>query len=154
MSVLRIDGHVTDFRGAVQIDAFAEAMRDEMDANALKGDWRTSDLDPIAGRVDVDYLGDMLYHAFKLARACAMDHGPESIREYVADVGNCAWFVADAHDALHRPDAPAPRGNEEKEYTGTGPNQEFYGLLKTQAHVLAARLLERDLPTTWTGGSL
>lgn len=96
--------------------AFVQAMADELRANADKGDragWLSAGA-PVM-------VSEVLYHAGKLALAVREVIGgrppdprtagfsPDDIREYAADVANCALMVADCAGVLatERPqDAP------------------------------------------------
>jgi hypothetical protein len=85
-------------RGKPQLCTFLTAMSHEIVDNDHKGHWLQ---DETTGepRQDLDLMGDLLYHAAKLGLAVASGN-KTAILEYAADVGNCAWFVADKHQAL------------------------------------------------------
>lgn len=75
-----------------QIDIYAAALRNEIRANDFKGHW-------LEGATDESQLEELLYHAFKLARAMRARNAA-AVLHYAADVGNCSWFIAEAHGAL------------------------------------------------------
>lgn len=85
----------------VPFAAFIEAMADELRANATKGDrssWLT-----MSSR---DAIAEVLYHAAKLAYAARQHLQGEGemdrVREFAADVANCALMTADIHGALDK----------------------------------------------------
>jgi hypothetical protein len=74
------------------VERMAKAMPDELEANVSKGDnWR--DGDAAAHELDV------LYHYVKLAFAWRRGDLP-SVREYAADVANCAAILTNKVGAL------------------------------------------------------
>lgn len=87
-------------RGEEQVTIFSDAMLHELVKNAHKGDWLLNEEtgQPIT---DETLLHELLYHASKLAAAMAKGN-KEAILHYSADVGNCAWFIANKHEALDR----------------------------------------------------
>jgi hypothetical protein len=73
---------------------FVAAMDAELDANADKGDWRTTS--------PLDGLAEIAKHLAKLTRAVAAgDRG--AILEHAADVANTAFILADVAGALAPP---------------------------------------------------
>lgn len=85
-------------RGQKQVDVFYDAMLHELKCNAHKGDWLTDEVTD-APRGNRQMVADLLYHAAKLYAAVMANERPAAL-EYAADVGNCAWFVADKMQAL------------------------------------------------------
>lgn len=85
-------------RGVEQVVKYGQALLHELEANAHKGDWLTdSETDkPLS---DEHMLWELLYHASKLGAAMVKGNR-EAILHYAADVGNCAWFIADKYKAL------------------------------------------------------
>lgn len=86
----------------VALTFFGEMMS-ELASNAHKGDrpgWLSM--------TSRDAISEVLYHAAKLAYATRQfeqgDGTPEKVREFAADVANCAMMVADIAGVL--PDAP------------------------------------------------
>lgn len=80
-------------------ETFVRAMADELRANAHKGDragWLT-----MSSR---EAVSEVLYHAAKLSYACRQHLQEEGeltkVREFAADVANCAMMVADIHGGL------------------------------------------------------
>jgi hypothetical protein len=78
-------------RGDREIEVFAQAMRNELRANAHKGDWTGASLSELSFEV--------LYHAAKLELAIR-EGDKKAILEFAADVGNGAMMVADVAEAL------------------------------------------------------
>jgi hypothetical protein len=100
------------------VDRMAVQMRRELVANAHKGDvW----LD--ASRSVHEH--EVIYHTVKLLLAARCDD-KEGVREYAADVGNCAAMLADACGSLDLPDS------DEGGYDAHGSEE---------LHALADRLL-------------
>ena len=87
-----------------QLDKFVHEMRRELAANADKGDrpgWLTM--------TPAQAVAEVLYHAGKLSVAVRQSQrapdprlqlGLEEVREYAADVANCALMVADIMGVL------------------------------------------------------
>lgn len=88
--------------------AFVQAMADELRANAHKGDragWLTMN--------EREAVSEVLYHAAKLAYAARKfkrgEETAQSVREFAADVANCALMVADVCGVLE------PSGEQQHE---------------------------------------
>lgn len=100
-------------RSAARVfEAFVLRMARELATNSHKGDrpgWRR------AGSREM--VSEVLYHAAKLTYAVRQyeqgDGELEKVREFAADVGNCALMVADCCDAFE-PAAPAPTEEERR----------------------------------------
>lgn len=90
------------------VDRMAVQMRRELLSNAHKGtEWREAD------PADLDC--DVLYHVLKLSLAVkAKDK--DAVREYAADVANCAAILADHFGVLENPGNP----EDAAEYDGHG----------------------------------
>jgi hypothetical protein len=135
-----------------EILAFVEAMTHEMEDNAHKGHWMTDRLYNKDGsvanewnRAPAEFLSDLMYHFLKLV--LAVRSGDEaSVLEYVADVGNCAWFVADFFGLLSVPIEHMHRGPIEymsERMPGVTPEQ--LQTLKKNADTIVRAML--DVPT-------
>ena len=87
-------------RGEDKVDEYAKAMQHELEANAHKGDWL---LDTDTGQPldDETLVWELIYHLFKLI-AAILKGNKQAILHYAADVGNCAWFIADKHTRARR----------------------------------------------------
>lgn len=75
------------------LEQMSKQMRNEMKANEFKGD----------GYLDADHTlleHELLYHVVKLLYASRSRSGVDGIREYAADVANCAGMLAQKHGAL------------------------------------------------------
>lgn len=81
---------------------FVQRMRAEMAANRHKPDWRYMTL--------WEARAELKHHQKKLDKAVLAEDAP-AIKEYAADVANCAMFVAWAAGALaEEDDSPGNRG--------------------------------------------
>lgn len=100
------------------VDAYAAEMKDELDANFYKGDrdvWSEWSLG--------EALAEIRYHLEKLEMAIEDKEGTEKIREYCADIGNCAMFVADITGAIKPVE---PKQPEPPSYVrNTGPDYHY-----------------------------
>lgn len=75
------------------LEQMSKQMHNEMKANEFKGD-RYLD-------ADFDLLEhELLYHVVKLLYVSRSRSGEAAIREYAADVANCAGMLAQKHGAL------------------------------------------------------
>lgn len=86
-------------RGAQELALYAQAMARELTDNAHKGHWLQTEDGGERQRTPLELFSDLLYHVIKLGLASIVDD-KEAVQEYAADVGNCAWFLADHHGAL------------------------------------------------------
>lgn len=75
------------------LDRYLPHAEAELQANAWKGDhWRDQPVDEL--------VFEVLYHATKLAIAVRLGDCPGGVKEYAADIANCAAMVLDNLDLL------------------------------------------------------
>ena len=110
---LRLGG---PYRGLQSMDVierrFVQRMRAELEANRHKPDWRYMTL--------WEARAELKHHQKKLDAAVLAEDAP-AIKEYAADVANCAMFVAWAAGVLaEEDDSPGNRGQVFGPYTTYG----------------------------------
>ncbi len=87
------------------LELFVPHMRSELEANTFKGDaWRCTAPEQLSH--------DVLYHAAKLDLAVQLGD-EDAIREFAADVANCAAILADGLRLIDNPPEPIDPASDE-----------------------------------------